>query len=429
MRTAHIITIGHELLIGDTVNTNASWIGQQLTDLGLEVVQIQTVGDDEQRLRDAIERGRSDADLLITTGGLGPTHDDITKKVVAELTGARMVVHEPTLKFIKKVFEKRNIPFTESNYQQAEVLDKAEVLFNKQGTAPGMWLHEDGVYIGILPGVPQEMKHLMREKILSKIGDLTEGRSQRFSRYLLTAGIGESTLSDRVIGSLGDYLDGEVAVAYLPSPQGVRIRVSAFGRDKSRVGKKLDAVCEHIYTQAGKYIVGEGKELTLSEGLGRLLRERHLSIAAAESCTGGLLMDTLTDIPGSSDYIAGGVVAYANRIKTNLLGVDEKDLATFGAVSKTVALQMAEAAGRRLEADIGVSTTGIAGPGGGTPEKPVGTVWIGYWSGERHFAIRALLTNDRLINKERSVAIALETVRRTLLDIEPMPYGLEIHPS
>lgn len=423
--TCEIISIGNELLIGDTVNTNASWLGQFLTEHGIEVVRIHSIGDNMEFVQSVLRQSIHDADLVITTGGLGPTHDDVTKKAVQKLFQVDMALHEPTLEFIKAMFEKRNIPFTKSNYYQAEVPANAEVLFNKQGTAPGLWFEENERYLAVLPGVPHEMKQLMQHKVLPKIDEIAGGNERRFSRYLLTAGIGESTLSDEIIGDLDPFLNEDLTVAYLPGPQGVRIRISAYGKQRAKIEQRIESVARHIYDKASDVIAGEGKELTLGEAVGNILRDNKLTIATAESCTGGFIADDLTNIPGSSDYMAGGIVAYANQAKIELLGVNESDLKVYGAVSKQVALQMAEAAADKFDTDIGIATTGIAGPEGGTREKPVGTVWIGLWMENHHFALRAVLTKNRLINKERSAAVALETIRRTILGISSMPYDLK----
>lgn len=423
----HIINIGNELLIGDTVNTNACKLGQMLTEAGVAVTHVHTIGDDLKKVKDTLHEALSSADLVITTGGLGPTHDDITKKAVTDLFDCELVVNEEILNFIKKVFEKRNIPFSKSNYQQAEVPDCCEILFNTQGTAPGMWFDRGTVKLAVLPGVPHEMNYLMTEKILPKIRAINGGSEFRRSHYLVTAGIGESTLSDEVIGDLDDVLPGDTEVAYLPSPQGTKIRVSAFGNSEQQVQDRIEIVADFIRKKAGDLIIGEGRDLSLAKAIGKILNEKGLHISVAESCTGGYVANVITDIPGSSRYMKGGIIAYANEVKVNQLGVDDNDLEEQGAVSKPVALQMAKGVAQQLGTDIGISTTGIAGPGGGTEEKPVGTVWIGFWSQNQHFAVKARFTDDRLINKERTAAVALEIVRRTVTDIKEMPYGLKKH--
>jgi len=422
---AQLITIGYELLIGDTINTNAGWIGRYLTDNGIEVERIRMVGDDLEILKKTFQTCLRESDLVISTGGLGPTHDDVTKKALQELFDTDLVLHDRTLAHVRKIFSKRNLSLSESNYHQAEVLENCEVLFNKQGTAPGMWFDISGTRLAVLPGVPYEMKYLMKELVLPKIKESGGEIRPYNAKYLLTAGVTESTLSDRVIGDLKAFYSADRDVAYLPSPQGVRIRVSATGRTDDEARERTEELVELIRERAAIHIIGEGRELTLSEAVGNILKEHGLNIAVAESCTGGRLNDELTNIPGSSEYVLGGVIAYANRIKTQFLDVPEPLLKAEGAVSKPVALLMAENVAKKFDADIGVSTTGIAGPGGGTREKPVGTVWIGFWSRQQHFALKGLFTNDRLINKERSAAVALETVRRTILGIETMPYDLE----
>lgn len=421
----HIISIGNELLIGDTVNTNASWLGQELTRAGIEVSRVYTIGDDLEVMKSVLGSALSEADLVITTGGLGPTHDDITKKAVTELFDCELILNEDVLNFIKKIFKERNIPFSKSNYYQAEVPDCCEVLFNTQGTAPGMWFNRENAALAVLPGVPYEMKHLVRDKVLPKIGERYPEKEFRKSHYFTTAGIGESTLSDQVIGDLSSVLSKNLSVAYLPSPQGTRIRISAQGKSEQEIKDRIRSVADIIKKKAGSYIIGEGKGLELSQVVGKILAERDLWIATAESCTGGFIANNITDVPGSSRYMKGGIVAYDNEVKVSQLGVNRDILESKGAVSKEVALQMAKGVAQRLGSDIGISTTGIAGPEGGTKEKPVGTVWIGFWSTNEHFALHAQFTNDRLINKERSSAVALETIRRHVLEIDEMPYGLK----
>jgi len=422
-----VISIGNELLIGDTVNTNGSWLGQVLTEAGVEVTYIHTIGDDLETMKRVLQQALDEADLVITTGGLGPTHDDITKKAVAELFGCELVVDSSVLDFIKKIFKQRNIPFSESNYHQAEVPDCCEVLFNTQGTAPGMWFDRGNTKLAVLPGVPHEMKHLMNEKVIPKIRSANGEIEFRRSHYIVTAGVGESTLSDEVIGDLSSFTNENLSVAYLPSPQGTRIRISAYGTSEEEIDQHIKPVADHIHSKAADFIIGEGKELVLAQAVGQVLHNHGQWIAVAESCTGGYIANAITDIPGSSRYMKGGVVSYANEVKQHQLGVSPEDLEQKGAVSREVALQMAKGVAEALDADVGISTTGIAGPGGGTEEKPVGTVWIGFWSQDQHFALNTRFTNDRLINKERTAAVALEMVRRCVLNIHEMPYGLKKH--
>lgn len=420
MKKAHIITIGNELLIGDTVNTNASWIGNKLTSLGFSVQKMVSISDDFEPITENISDSLTKADLTIVTGGLGPTHDDITKKAVAELFESELVENEDVLNHVKGIFERRGFTFSRSNREQSLVPECCDVLFNKKGTAPGMWFEKSGHYLAVLPGVPYEMKYLMDEKVAEKIEECFPDPEQIITEYFRTAGIPESTLSDTV-GELDEFTTNGVGVAYLPNPSGVTIRISA------NSGKKLVKLREKIHSRAGDYIYGKGKDLRLAEVVGELLAHKKMTIATAESCTGGLLSNEITDIAGSSRYMLGGVVAYSNEVKNELLGVSQDSLDQFGAVSKEVALQMAKGVAKYLDADIGVSTTGIAGPTGGTKGKPVGLVWMGFWINGEHFALKSVFTNDRLINKQRTVMVVLESVRRCLLDVESLPYELKPH--
>lgn len=425
MMNAEIITIGDELLIGDTVNTNASWVGRFLTDHGFDVVRMVTIPDEMEIIQRAVRRALDASKLVIMTGGLGPTHDDITKKAVADLFGEKMVRHEPTLEHIRKFFERRGIPFSKSNYAQADVPESCEVLFNKRGTAPGMWFLREGRGLAVLPGVPHEMQNLMEKAVAPKMRELQGNGLFRSTTYLKTAGIGESTLSDEKIGDLSDFLGRKSSVAFLPGTLGVTIRVTGRGVSEEEARASMERVKSHIQSKAGEYYIGEGRDCSLAGVAGDLLRRKNQTLATAESCTGGLLASTVTDIPGCSDYYPGGLIAYSNRIKRDHLGVNEKDLDRFGAVSMPVALQMARGVADHFGADYGLSTTGIAGPSGGTEDKPVGTVWFGFWSEEAHFAFKTVLTKDRIINKERSVGIALDTLRRQLMGLETLPYGIQ----
>lgn len=425
MMNAHIISIGNELLIGDTINTNASWIGRFLNERGFRVDEVRTISDEYQKIIEAVQHGLENADLVVSTGGLGPTHDDITKKAVADLFQSQMILNREVLDFIKSIFKRRGLTFTVSNKDQAMVPDTCEVLFNSQGTAPGMWFERNKSCLAVLPGVPHEMRHLMETGVNRKIEECFSEQEFRATRYLKTAGVAESTLSDEIIGDLSRFIRNGNSIAYLPGPSGVTMRVSTNGSSLADAEKRLEPLIAHIKKSAGPYIFGEGRDLELSEVIGKILVEKGLKIAVAESCTGGLLSNKITDIPGSSDYFIGGEIAYSNRIKIEQLGVSENDIVKFGAVSKTVALQMAKGVADRYETQIGVSTTGIAGPGGGTDEKPVGTVWMGFYIEGQHFALEGRFSNDRIVNKERTTAVVLETIRRNLLHIGTTPYDIK----
>lgn len=426
MKKAHIITIGNELLIGDTINTNAAQIGGMLTELGFSVEQVVTIPDRYRLIMDHLAGSFESADLTIVTGGLGPTHDDITKKAVADFFRVSLVEDAGVRKHIRSMFERRGFEFSRANADQARVPSNCEVLFNNKGTAPGMWFEEQGRALAVLPGVPYEMQYLMEKRVKPKIKKLFPGSEQRAVHYFKTAGVPESTLSEQ-IGDLSRYLKNGVEAAYLPAPGGVIIRISASDADRNKAEQKLSKIRKRLYERAGGVIYAEGKESHLAEVVGRILEEKNLTIAVAESCTGGLIANTLTDIPGSSNYVKGGIVAYSNDMKIKLLRVEQQTLREHGAVSCETALQMAKGAAEQCGANVGVSATGIAGPGGGSPEKPVGTVWMGFWIFGHHFALKAVFSNDRQINKERTVMVVLETVRRQLLELDGFPYHLKPH--
>ncbi|MCC5941359.1 MAG: competence/damage-inducible protein A [Balneolaceae bacterium] len=426
MKRAHIISIGNELLIGDTINTNAAFIGQTLTHLGVAIEQVFTIPDDYSLIKRRISSSLEHADVTIVTGGLGPTHDDITKKVVSEIFGSKLVQNERVLNHIKKIFFDRGFTLSPSNIEQAAVPDVCDVLYNEQGTAPGMWFEKENHYLAVLPGVPYEMKYLMEKRVIPKLKSLYTDLNIRVTDYLKTAGIPESTLSD-LIGNLEEYTNNGVGVAYLPNPGGVTIRLSADGTTAEQAEKKLLKLRKMVYKKSGDFIFAKQRDKNLAEVVGAILSEKKLTLAVAESCTGGMLANELTNITGSSAYMLGGVVAYSNSAKSAMLSVDAELINQFGAVSKPVALEMAKNAAQKFGADIGISTTGIAGPGGGTAEKPVGTVWIGFYLEGENFALKTVFTNNRLVNKQRTVMVALETVRRRLLGIKTYPYELKPH--
>ncbi len=425
MRKAHIISIGNELLIGDTINTNASWIGRFLTEKGFFVEQVNTLPDDYALIKEFIDLSLKESDFTVVTGGLGPTHDDITKKVITDLFDDELIEIESVLNHIKDMFRKRDFDFSRSNAEQALVPKSCTVLFNDLGTAPGMWFEKKNHALAVLPGVPYEMKFLMNKRVSDKLENFFPGQDVWATRYFKTAGVPESTLSDQIVGDLSTYLNNGVQVAYLPNPGGVTIRISAEGNSKTAANEKLESLQELLYKNAGDLIYGEGRDCELAAVVGDLLNQTNKTISVAESCTGGMLSSDITDVAGSSNYMLGGVIAYANDVKIIHLGVNENDLINDGAVSKKVALQMAKGVASNMNSTIGVSTTGIAGPGGGSAEKPVGTVWMGFWIDGKSFALKAQFTNDRLINKQRTVMVVLETLRRELLGLGTYPYNLK----
>lgn len=412
---ATILTVGDEILIGQIVNSNAAWLGEQLGLVGVDVVRVETVGDVVQMIRSAIERGFELSNLVVVTGGLGPTHDDVTREAVAESFGVPLVFRADIMEVVERVFaeRKRNLP--ESNRKLAEVPKGFEPLLNPKGTAPGLWGERGGSaplqYIVVLPGVPYEMKAIMRDHVLPRLAELSN--AVVLHKTLLTVGQGESTLAEE-LGDLSDILTNGVSLAYLPGAGIVRLRVSSRGQSRDEAQTCLDRAIERLRRDLGDRVFGEDHD-SLEGVLGNMLAERHQTIAVAESCTGGRVASQITRVAGSSRYFLGGVVAYDNAVKMKQLGVGEADLIEYGAVSEPVARQMAEGVRSALGSDVGVSTTGIAGPDGGTPDKPVGTVWLGYADGESTYATKLQLTGDRAINIALSTTAAINLVRKQLL--------------
>lgn len=408
-----LLNIGDELLVGQTVNTNASWLGSRLTALGAQVQRVAVVGDEAAHIQEELARSLEAADVLILTGGLGPTHDDVTREVVAEHLGLELVFDEALWELILRRFERRGRTPAESNRRQAMVPRGFEVLDNERGTAPGLWYDsEGGQVLVILPGVPRELQVIMDEQVLPRLRqrhdlDVIE------QRILRTAGIGESDLQE-LVGDLSRWVDGRrLRLAYQAGTGGVRLRLTATAATRAEALKRLDNAEAVLQERIGAHIYGRGDEL-LETVVGRLLREHGATLATAESCTGGLLASRITDVPGSSSYFLGGVAAYSNASKRALLSVDAAVLEEEGAVSQVVAQQLARGARKRFGADYGIGITGVAGPGGGTPGKPVGTVWIAIAGEEGDDVCHYRLTTERLYNKEMSCTLALDRLRRLL---------------
>ncbi len=417
---AVILTIGDELLIGQVCNTNASWIAEKLTAHGITVQQMVTVSDSEGAIRDGLDEVLANTDLVVVTGGLGPTHDDITKVVMANHFGVPLIYHEEIYDEIVRRFEARGIPVAESNKGQAMVPEGFEVLANPIGTAPGLryTYTAEGRHIQLilLPGVPREMKVIMESLVLPELA-ASGSTSEIVQKTLLSTGIGESNLNE-LIGDVSSYLDENLKLAFLPGPAGVRLRLTAYSKQDDRVLERMASLEETILGTAVKYFYGEGEE-ELEAIVGKMLIDRQLTIAAAESCTAGLVSSRMTDVPGSSEYFVGAVVAYQDSIKIDELAVDKGELEMHGAVSRQVAVQMASGVRAKFNADIGVSTSGIMGPGGGSESKPVGTVWIAYTAEDGESAVLLRLGNERLRNKAQTVTAVLNMIRLRLLRSHP----------
>jgi len=407
---ASIVTVGEELLIGQVLDTNAAYLAAELTRLGIPVVRSLTVGDDKEAIRGALAEGMQHGRLTVLTGGLGPTPDDVSREAAAALIGSNLSVDAAVLAAIKRRFAQLGRDVPAGSERVASVPDGFEVLSNSSGTAPGLWYEGDaGSIVVLMPGVPHEMRAIFSEHVIPRIRELS-GRTVIEQRTLLTAGIGETTVQ-RQIEAESHLLDPGVVVAYLPRLHGVRIRLTVTGEEASA---RLDAAERYVRVKLGAAVYGCDDD-TLEGVVGHLLKWRGLTVAVAESCTGGLVLDKLTNILGSSSYVMGGVVAYSNVVKQHQLGVDGDTLNQFGAVSEPVALQMSEGVRARLGSDLGLSVTGIAGPSGGTDEKPVGTVWIGYADDDGSRAIKHQFGRGRRRNKEKSAIAAINFMRQILL--------------
>ncbi len=413
---AEILSIGDELLIGQVVNTNASYLGEQLSLLGVTVRKVTAVGDRMDDLMDAFARAWQDNDIIITTGGLGPTHDDITREAVCRFFDTGLVENTSVLADIERLLAERKRPLSASNRDQAMVPASADIIRNGSGTAPGYHFHRDGKHLFVTPGVPYEMHGMMENYILPR---LREGFTRaRASLTVLTTGIAESTLADALRGI--ETLRPTCSVAYLPAPIGVRVRLTAVAEDHETAQRHLEELRTFISERAEEFVYGRDHE-TLEQNLGALLTARGQSVAVAESCTGGLITDRITNVPGSSLWFERGVVCYSNESKTALLGVDPSTIAAYGAVSRQTAEQLAEGIRRTAGTTFGISTTGIAGPGGGSAEKPVGLVWIGISSDAGTSAFEFYFGDDRIRTKQRAAQAALDLLRRALLQLPLSP--------
>ena len=356
---AEIITIGDEILIGQIIDTNSAWIAEQCNLNGIEIYQITSVHDDHNHIMEALKNAEENADLVILTGGLGPTKDDITKNTLCEYFNTKLVFHEPSFQHISKRFKKYGIDMNKLNRDQALVPESCTVLFNKAGTAPGMWFEKNNTFFASVPGVPFEMKYLVEHEILPKLRE--KGRTKAiFHKTVLTQGIPESILAEK-LEKWEDALPGNIKLAYLPNPMSVRLRLSAMGTNEAELKKQVESEIEKLIHLIPENIFGYDTE-TLAEVIGRILKESGSTLSVAESCTGGYISHLITSIPGSSEYYKGGITAYSNSVKQNVLGVQEKSIVEFGAVSEQVAKEMALGVKKALDTDYAVATTGIAGP-------------------------------------------------------------------
>ncbi|MDA3844475.1 MAG: competence/damage-inducible protein A [Candidatus Kapabacteria bacterium] len=414
MLNISILTIGDEICIGQITNTNVVHISAELTRIGANVLTHSTIGDEKNIMLSEIDRLLKSSDVLILTGGLGPTHDDITKPVLCEYFDDQLIYREQTLENLRKRYSKLNIEMTDRNMRQAQVPSKCISLENSAGAAPGIMFEKDGSYLFSVPGVPGEMRAIMKDHIVPFVKNMIAERNENLVLYkqIMTYGIFESSLAD-MIGDIDKLFDKGDSLAFLHSFRGVRLRIGVHGESRRDAETKLAVLEQKIQDKVGEYIYGSGED-SIPSAIGKLLTERKQTLAVAESCTAGMLGKEITSVSGSSAYFSGGVLVYSNEIKEKILDVKHDTLVKYGAVSEQTACELAANVRSKFNADYSLSITGVAGPGGGTEDKPVGTVWIGYSDKNETFAKKYFFGGNREINRERSVANALALLYKKL---------------
>ncbi|MDF2158072.1 competence/damage-inducible protein A [Algoriphagus sp. CAU 1675] len=412
---AEIIAIGDELLYGQILDTNSHWISQELDLRGVKVIRKTTVGDNRADILQAFSEAEERADLILITGGLGPTQDDLTKPLLAEYFGCPIVEFPEAVAAVTEFFKKRGREITPLNILQGHLPACCTYVPNPMGTAPGMWFSKKGTYWMSMPGVPYEMKKLMQDFVLPKLSKIFD-LPVIYHKVIKTVGIGESWLAD-LIKDWENALPQHIRLAYLPSPGHVKLRLTGFGTDQKTLEKEVDIEIQKVLPQINKYVYGFNEE-TLETAIAKLLKNAGKTLALAESCTGGYISHLVTTVAGSSNYFQGSIVPYHNQFKNEILGVSQETLDEYGAVSEQTVREMAEGVRKLFHSDFGLSSSGIAGPDGGTEEKPVGTVWIAC-SGEGILKTKKLqLTQDRLLNIQLTGVAILNLLRRCILNIE-----------
>ncbi|MDB4904501.1 MAG: competence/damage-inducible protein [Mucilaginibacter sp.] len=400
---AEIITIGDEILIGQIVDTNSAWIAGELNNIGIRIKQISSVSDDRQHILTALDEASRRADIILITGGLGPTKDDITKKTIAQYFKVQLIENKEALNNVANIFARYNRPLLEVNRQQAMVPENCEVILNKNGTAPGMWFNVDGkIYIS-MPGVPHEMMYMMEDAVIPKLKS-TLKLPVIIHKTILTVGEGESFLAER-IADIEDSLPSNIKLAYLPKLGQVRLRLSGYGEDKAVLEKKVNEFADKIINRISSVVAAE-EDIPIEKVILNFMGEKGLTLSVAESCTGGYISHLLTQHAGSSKVFIGGAVSYSNELKESVLGVKNETLLQYGAVSKETVTEMVEGALLNFKSDYAIAVTGIAGPDGGTPEKPVGTVWIAVASVNKKVINKFTFGNKRKQNIERAAISA-----------------------
>ncbi|MDD2549198.1 MAG: competence/damage-inducible protein A [Bacteroidales bacterium] len=410
---AALLTIGDEILIGQIVDTSSAWMAEELNKIGVNVCQIVSISDTNDDIKKSVGELLSKYDVVLATGGLGPTSDDITKPALCEFFGTNMVVHEPTLKHVEGIFTKRGLPLTELNAKQAEVPASCEVIHNPTGTAPGMWFNKEGKIFVSMPGVPFEMKAIMGSNIIPRLSKLT-ATQQILHKTIQTFGLPESFLAQQ-LSEWEENLPSHIKLAYLPGPNAIRLRLSTRGNNinllKQEVHHQIDALTKIIPNN----IFGFDDDSMVSV-VSSLLKQNNATLAVAESCTGGSIAHMITLQPGSSTFFLGGVVAYSNAAKSSLLGVDKKLIDAHGAVSQPVVEAMAQGAREKFNANYSIATSGIAGPTGATENKPVGTIWIAVSTPQKTISQLLSYGDNRNRNILRSSVAALNLLRFILIN-------------
>ena len=409
----NILSVGDELLIGQVINTNAAWMAQQLNLQGFQVGEVLTVEDQLLPIQSGVNRAFESADIVLMTGGLGPTKDDVTKKALADYYDVGFVFSQETFDRIVKMFERWGRSYTDAHRQQCLMPQNAQLLTNKMGTAPGMWFESAGKVLVSMPGVPYEMQYLMEYEVLPALKK-TFPSQPIVHRTVLTVGEGESRLAER-IKDIEEALPENISLSYLPNLGQVRLRLSGTGKDEAQLTKAVEAEVAKIESRVSEFIFGYETE-TLEEKLGELLKARQWTLATAESCTGGYLAHRITSIAGSSAYFMGSVIAYSNAIKKQLLDVKEVTLENHGAVSEETVKEMVAGTLKYLGTDLAIAVSGIAGPGGGTPEKPVGTIWLAVGNKDRTVTKLLHAGKDRLKNIEYTAVHGMNLIRSFILD-------------
>ncbi|RDC57783.1 competence/damage-inducible protein A [Pedobacter chinensis] len=401
---AEIITIGDEILIGQIVDTNSAWIAKQLNLIGVSVKQITSISDDEQHILSALADAEKRADIILITGGLGPTKDDVTKKTLAKYFNMGFRSDAGALEMVRQIFEKYKRPLLDVNIQQADVPDGCEVIVNKNGTAPCMWFEQNDKIIVSMPGVPHEMMYLMDDEILPRI-KLRFKLPAIIHKTILTVNIGESFLA-KEIEEIENSLPGHIKLAYLPKLGQVRLRLSASGKEETLLKAEVEAYAQQIIAKVKKFVVVD-EDIPLEKAILNIMEDNQLTLSTAESCTGGYIAHLITQHPGCSSVYFGGAVTYACELKESILGVKKDTLAAFGAVSEQTVTEMAEGAVRHFKTDYAIAVSGVAGPDGGTEEKPVGMVWIAISSKHKTIAKVFNFSNKRIQNIQRAATSAL----------------------